>query len=445
MIGVLALITGPVCANLDTEGSVGYAESSAELPIIVEQPDAGSFALGGEIQLSVGVAGETLSFQWFKDGEPITSAVEAELLIPDVSYSDAGEYWVEVKNPVGSVLSTVVSVSVLQPLGILRGLTAWSTEVGGSAPPFEVFVHGSRPFSYQWFKNGEPLVGETTGSLELTDITEESSGTYSVRVSNPVSEVWSSAPLFVARVPEPLGLELRVVGDSVFSSLGGILVLEVAITNPGEELSSLGFEINLPDGWSYAGFSDDLAYPELVPVLGATRKAEIGYLFNPPDISISPHLILRYAAGLSGEQDLDAKLHYSVHDSPYGPQTRIADLSLSREQAPPTHSADSNGDYHISLTELLEVIDLYNARKGTERDGCYHLEGSDPMIWAAGTNYSLSFPNHAADTDGNGRISLPELLRVIELYNWREQGQRTGAYHFDPESADRASSGPDLP
>ena len=36
-----------------------------------------------------------------------------------------------------------------------------------------------------------------------------------------------------------------------------------------------------------------------------------------------------------------------------------------------THSADTNPDFKLSLTELLRVIELYNARNGTVRTGAY--------------------------------------------------------------------------
>jgi len=36
------------------------------------------------------------------------------------------------------------------------------------------------------------------------------------------------------------------------------------------------------------------------------------------------------------------------------------------------HSADSNGDWKISLLELTRVIELYNQRTGTQRNGQYH-------------------------------------------------------------------------
>jgi hypothetical protein len=44
-------------------------------------------------------------------------------------------------------------------------------------------------------------------------------------------------------------------------------------------------------------------------------------------------------------------------------------VSLAR-----VHSADSNRDGKISLTELTRVIELYNTRNGTTRTGAYKMQ-----------------------------------------------------------------------
>jgi hypothetical protein len=48
---------------------------------------------------------------------------------------------------------------------------------------------------------------------------------------------------------------------------------------------------------------------------------------------------------------------------------------------------------------------------------------------------------HSADSDQNGLLSLSELLRVIELYNFREGTARTGRYYVSPGSVDGFAPG----
>ena len=49
---------------------------------------------------------------------------------------------------------------------------------------------------------------------------------------------------------------------------------------------------------------------------------------------------------------------------------------------------------------------------------------------------------HTADLNRDGRLSLDELTRVIELYNARPAGTRTGAYHSDAATVDSFAPGP---
>jgi len=79
---------------------------------------------------------------------------------------------------------------------------------------------------------------------------------------------------------------------------------------------------------------------------------------------------------------------------------------LSQEYA---HSADINGDWRISLSELLRVIQLYNS-------GTYHLNPLTEDGYDAGEGVKDG-PCHSADYLSDWRITLPELLRVIQLYN----------------------------
>jgi len=71
---------------------------------------------------------------------------------------------------------------------------------------------------------------------------------------------------------------------------------------------------------------------------------------------------------------------------------------------------------------------------------------------AAGTNYqTMAKPDplvirsaslHTADSNRDGKISLTELTRVIELYNYRSGTTRTGQYKPQAGSEDGFTPGP---
>ena len=88
---------------------------------------------------------------------------------------------VEVRDP--------VSISV-QPLGAILelgdGVTVWVHATG----------HGT--LSYQWKKDGVAIVGETSNTLSLADVTAADSGAYSVTIQNSLSTVDSAGAIISA-------------------------------------------------------------------------------------------------------------------------------------------------------------------------------------------------------------------------------------------------------
>jgi hypothetical protein len=113
-----------------------------------------------------------------------------------------------------------------------------------------------------------------------------------------------------------------------------------------------------------------------------------------------------------------------------------------------THSADTDRNFRISLFELTRVIELYNTRNGSSRTGCYAVATTatedgftaEPTR-ASGASVTLT-RYHSGDSDRNGKISLFELTRVIELYNTRSGSSRTGAYHVQAGTEDGFAPGP---
>jgi M6 family metalloprotease-like protein len=91
-------------------------------------------------------------------------------------------------------------------------------------------------------------------------------------------------------------------------------------------------------------------------------------------------------------------------------------------EAAPRHSADPNGDNAIDLTELLRVVQLFNA----VLFGCQQDTEDGYAPYAEDTTCAP----HAADySPQDWMLSLSELLRLVQLYN-------TGGYHTCGEAED---------
>lgn len=86
---------------------------------------------------------------------------------------------------------------------------------------------------------------------------------------------------------------------------------------------------------------------------------------------------------------------------------------------PTHHSADTNQDNRIGLSELLRVIQFFNS-------GGFHCAPGTEDGYGPGIVGDQTCPPHAADYNPQDwRISLSELLRVIQFYN-------SGGYHACP-------------
>ncbi|MDB6038540.1 MAG: Immunoglobulin I-set domain protein [Verrucomicrobiales bacterium] len=90
---------------------------------------------------------------------------------------------------------------------IVSAPTGSSTYLAGGAPSFRVNASGTAPLTYEWKLNGAPIANNptaSTASFTILNSTVNSSGTYTVTVSNPIGEV-TSDPFTVTFNPVPAG------------------------------------------------------------------------------------------------------------------------------------------------------------------------------------------------------------------------------------------------
>ena len=104
-------------------------------PKIIENPESTSLIQGSKGSLSVGAEGQFLSYQWFKNGDPIAGATSALLVVENAKFElDDANYSVVVTNDWGGVETSQVKVRVLTnpPLITLLKEEEFQQEATGS-------------------------------------------------------------------------------------------------------------------------------------------------------------------------------------------------------------------------------------------------------------------------------------------------------------------------
>lgn len=178
-------------------------------PTLSVQPASQTVCAGGSVTFSVKATGTApLSYQWQKDGAPISGATGASYTIPAVTAAHAGSYRVVVSNKAGSVTSTPVTLTVNAPPTITAGPESQSACVGASVL-FTVSATGTAPLSYQWKRNGADIPGATTAVLTLSPVAEAHVGTYTVVVTNACGSATSTPATLSLQAPAALALGPR--------------------------------------------------------------------------------------------------------------------------------------------------------------------------------------------------------------------------------------------
>ncbi len=113
----------------------------------------------------------------------------------------------------------------------------------------------------------------------------------------------------------------------------------------------------------------------------------------------------------------DISLSRTILSSPTGASIPVSvihgNLTVQRSAY---HSADQNRDWKISLTEVLRVIQLYNS------GGFYCLCKTEDGYSVTGENRTCSPHNSDYYGSPDWKIQLYEILRLIQIYNY-------GSYH----------------
>ncbi len=161
-----------------------YVTLSGTPIVIGQQPVSAGVSVGTAFTNTVVVAASKPSYQWFRDGVAINQATNASLILNPVGPGDAStNYYVVITNSLGSITSTVASLTVYtnpvfaavyptpytNPITLFGGFNDSGTNYVGSSPRFSVSALGGQPITYKWLTNGVAVAGAAGASFRLTN------------------------------------------------------------------------------------------------------------------------------------------------------------------------------------------------------------------------------------------------------------------------------------
>lgn len=147
-----------------------------------------------EIKFAVGNSPLPVTYQWFKNGQPIGGPNAPVLRIASVQAGDAGTYHLTATNDFGTVASSTVTLTTNVSIVITTPPQPQTATVGGSAT-FSVAATGVPAPSYQWRLNGVAIPGATSSSVTLTNLRLADAGPVTVVLSNGVGSSVTSNPV----------------------------------------------------------------------------------------------------------------------------------------------------------------------------------------------------------------------------------------------------------
>jgi pectate lyase len=202
-------------------------------PLITTHPASQTVNVGTNVTLNVAATGTApLSYQWFKNGGPLSGATASSLALTNVQTTASGSYTVTVTNPLGSVSSNPAVLTVnVQPVVITTQPVSQTVNLDDPVT-FTVAATGTAPLAYQWYHDGALISGATGTSFARAQVQADDAGSYQVIVSNAAGPVPSDmAVLTINSAPQPPTITTQPVSQT--AGVGSSVTFLVAANGTG--------------------------------------------------------------------------------------------------------------------------------------------------------------------------------------------------------------------
>ena len=260
-----------VFRNISTPGSLGTNSFASRV----------SFGAGGKVHtVSLadlnGTGSTPLSYRWIFNGTNIVGATNLTFSLVNVQITNAGTYAVIVTNVYGSAISSNAVLTIGIPPAITNQPASQRVSIGCDVV-FNANAGGTSPLSYQWWKAGSTLSGQTNTSLTLTNVQTGDFTNYYVVVTNLFGYVASSNAVLVQDHP-PVAVQdviQRLANSEVKVKVSTLLAND---SDPdGDPLTFLGVSANSVAGGTVSWSGNWVYY---LPPAGYTNSDAFTYTIS---------------------------------------------------------------------------------------------------------------------------------------------------------------------
>ncbi len=219
---------------------------------------------------------------------------------------------------------------------------------------------------------------------------------------------------YLAAVPSDVVIEFsrEIVGTVAgnFFVPGEPLLVRITSNKFGlEPITRFSITEMLPEGWAVGAVHNKGTAQVAVESVPGGNKMTIVWEDEAPLFPAALSYELVPPADASGMVSIMGHVGFTTDEGVRHSGGMVPTMLVEMLTPEFTHTADTNGDWRISLSELLRIIQLYNS-------GAYHVNAITVDGYDVGEG-PTDGPPHNADYLGDWRITLPELLRIIQLYN----------------------------
>jgi hypothetical protein len=186
--GTYSVVVSGTCGNAVTNSASLTVKANVA---VVSAPVSVTNCPGTSASFSVSATGTGLSYQWYKGGNALVGQTGSSLVLANVSAGDAGTYSVVVSGTCGNAITNSANLTVNANVAVVSAPVS-VTNCPGTSASFSVSATGTG-LSYQWYKGGNALVGQTGSSLALPKVSPADAGTYNVVVAGACGNALSNS------------------------------------------------------------------------------------------------------------------------------------------------------------------------------------------------------------------------------------------------------------